>query len=319
MPEVRLLASVREQIRLRHYSYRTEQAYVAWIVRFIRFHGNRHPRCLGSAQVEAFLSDLATTRNVASATQQQASAALLFLYRHVLRVQLPWLDGVTRARLPLRVPTVFSHSEVRAILDHLSGTPALVCRLLYGSGLGVMEALRLRVKDVDFEYRQIIVRDGKGAKDRVSILPETLLAPLESQLREVSAAHRHALASGFGGVELPLSLARKYPGAHLDLAWQYVFPARRPRVNRRTGEWHRHHLRERNIQRALQAALSNSRILKAGSPHTFRHSFATHLLESGYDIRTVQTLLGHHDVKTTQIYTHIMRRGAGAVRSPLDR
>jgi integron integrase len=314
-----LLEEVRTQIRLRHYSLRTEQAYLGWIVRYIHFHERRHPRDLGGPEVEAFLSHLATVRNVAAATQAQALAALLFLYKQVLHSDLPWLDGVVRAKRPRKLPVVFTPTEVMAVLAETSGTAGLVCQLLYGTGMRVLEALRLRVKDLDFDYQQIVVRDGKGAKDRVTMLPGMLVQPLRIQLRVVDRAHQRALANGFGGVELPFSLQRKYPRAHLDLAWQFVFPAPTPSIDPRSGVRRRHHLHEKNVQRAVYEAVRAAGIQKPGTPHTFRHSFATHLLENGYDIRTVQQLLGHKDVATTQIYTHVMRKGAGAVRSPLDR
>jgi integron integrase len=314
-----LLEEVRTQIRLRHYSLRTEQAYLGWIVRYIRFHERRHPKDLGGPEVEAFLSDLATVRNVAAATQAQALAALLFLYKQVLHADLPWLDGVVRAKRPRKLPVVFTPTEVMAVLAETSGTPGLVCQLLYGTGMRVLEALRLRVKDLDFDYHQIVIRDGKGAKDRVTMLPGALVEPMRMQLRVVDRAHKRALANGFGGVELPFSLQRKYPRAHLELAWQYVFPSPTPSIDPRSGVRRRHHLNEKNVQRAVYEAVRAAGIQKPGTPHTFRHSFATHLLENGYDIRTVQQLLGHKDVATTQIYTHVMRKGAGAVRSPLDR
>lgn len=314
-----LLEEVRAQVRLRHYSLRTEQAYLGWIVRYIRFHGRRHPTELGGAEVEAFLSYLATDRHVAAATQAQALAALLFLYKQVLRIELPWLSGVVRAKRPRAIPVVFTPQEVRAVLAETSGVMGLVCNLLYGTGLRVLEAMRLRVKDLDFGYRQIVVRDGKGAKDRVTMLPDALFEPLRLQLRVVTRAHEQALAKGFGGVELPFALRRKYPRAYLELAWQYVFPAATPSRDPRSGTIRRHHLHEKSVQRAVHEAVRAAGITKPGTPHTFRHSFATHLLENGYDIRTVQQLLGHKDVATTQIYTHVMRKGAGAVKSPLDR
>ncbi|MFT3906627.1 MAG: integron integrase [Steroidobacteraceae bacterium] len=319
MASSRLLNQVREQIRLRHYSYRTEQAYVGWIVRYVRFCRYRHPAELGATELDAFLSYLATDRNVAAATQAQALAALLFLYKQVLRAELPWLDGMVRARRPKNLPVVFTVTETRAVLARTTGVAGLICQLLYGSGLRVLEALRLRVKDIDFDYQQITIRDGKGAKDRVTVLPAALVDPLRTQLRAVAAAHKQAIEDGTAGVELPFALRRKYPRAHLELAWQYVFPAPLASIDPRSGERRRHHLHEKNIQRAVHEAVRKAGVMKPGTPHTFRHSFATHLLENGYDIRTVQQLLGHKDVTTTQIYTHVMRKGAGAVRSPLDR
>ncbi|MFO1377054.1 MAG: integron integrase [Steroidobacteraceae bacterium] len=316
-PAPRLLDQVREAARVRHLSYRTEQAYVAWIRRFIVFHGRRHPAGMGGPEVEAFLTHLASDRNVAAATQNQALSALLFFYQHVLAQELPWLDGVVRARRPKRLPVVLSRQEVRAVLGHLHGDRWLVAGLLYGSGLRLMEALRLRVKDVDLNRRVLLVRDGKGAKDRVTVIPEDLRVPLCEQLARVRERHEAAIAAGFGGVELPHALARKYPRAHLDIGWQYVFPAAHPCRDPRSGTWRRHHLHEATLKRAVKQAMRRARIEKPASCHTFRHCFATHLLESGSDIRTVQELMGHSSVRTTQIYTHVLGRGIG-VRSPFD-
>jgi integron integrase len=315
----RLLDQLRHQARLRHYSYRTEQAYVGWVRRFIIFHNRRHPASMGGAEVEAFLSHLATERHVAAATQGQALAAVLFLYKAVLGTELPWLENVVRAKRPLRLPVVLTPAEARAVIGHLEGTRWLIVNLLYGSGLRVLEALRLRVKDVDFQIQQLTVRDGKGGKDRVTMLPTSLVAPLTVHLARIKEQHERATASGIGGVDLPFALERKYPRAHLDWAWQYVFPSAHPSPNPRSGVRRRHHVREATIQRAVRAAAQRAGIMKPVSPHTFRHCFATHLLEAGYDIRTVQELLGHKDVATTQIYTHVMQKGANAVRSPLDR
>jgi len=314
----RLLDLVRDRIRALHYSYRTEQQYLLWIRRFILFHGKRHPSQLGAPHVEAFLTHLAVQRKVAAATQSQALAAILFLYRQVLDVDLPWLDGVVRAKRPARMPVVLTPAEVRAVLAGLRGDVWLVANLLYGAGLRLREALQLRVKDVNFEYRQVIVRDGKGGRDRASILPEALLSPLQLHLVNVKSWHEQALSYGFAGVELPHALARKYPNAHLEWGWQYVFPAMRPSRDPRTGAWRRHHLYPGSVQREVKRAVRAAGLAQPASCHTFRHCFATHLLERGYDIRTVQELLGHRDVKTTQIYTHVMRRGANAARSPLD-
>jgi len=314
----RLLDQLRHQIRLRHYSYRTELTYVGWVKRYILFHGKKHPATLGGPAVEAWLSYLATERKVAAATQAQALAAVLFLYRQVLRTELPWLDNVVRANQPRRLPVVLTQDEARAVIGHLRGVHWLIAGLLYGSGLRVLEALRLRVKDIDLKIQQLIVRDGKGAKDRVTVLPAALLQPLTVHLARVREQHELAIAAGYGGVELPHALARKYPRAHLDWAWQYVFPSAQASIDPRTGERRRRHMLEATIQRATRAAAMRAGILKPVSPHTFRHSFATHLLEGGYDIRTVQELLGHKDISTTQIYTHVMQKGANAVRSPLD-
>jgi integron integrase len=314
----RLLDQLRHQVRLRHYSYRTEQTYVGWVKRYILFHGRKHPCAMGGPEVEAWLSHLATERNVAAATQAQALSAVLFLYKQVLRVELPWLDNVVRASRPRRLPVVLTQAEARAVIGHLQGVHWLIAGLLYGSGLRVLEALRLRVKDVDLKIQQLIVRDGKGGKDRVTVLPTALLGPLGVHLERVREQHELAIAGGYGGVELPDALTRKYPRAHLEWAWQYVFPSAHPRIDPRSGVRRRDHMLEATMQRATRAAAMRAGILKPVSPHTFRHSFATHLLESGYDIRTVQELLGHKDISTTQIYTHVMQKGANAVRSPLD-
>jgi integron integrase len=314
----RLLDQVREAIRVRHYSYRTEQQYVAWIRRYILFHGRRHPCELGGQHVESFLSYLAVRRHVAAATQAQALAALLFLYKHVLNIALPWLNYVVRATRPRRLPTVLTRTEVRQVIAHLEGPSALVASLLYGSGLRVLEALRLRYKDVDLDRRTLAVRDGKGAKDRVTVLPDSMVDLLRSQLRVVRERHESARLNGFAGVELPYALHRKYPRAHLELGWQYVFPAARPSRDPRSGSWRRHHLSLKSVQRRVKQAVMSAGIDKPASCHTFRHCFATHLIEAGADIRTVQELMGHASVKTTQIYTHVLNRGGIAARSPLD-
>ena len=314
----RLFDQVRERIRVKHYSYRTEQQYLAWIRRYILYHGRRHPATLGAAEIEAYLSHLARNRNVAAATQAQALSALLFLYRQVLNVELPWLDNIVRATRPKKLPVVLTPEEARAVIAHMPDVYWLIGNLLYGSGLRLMEALRLRVKDVDFDCRQIVVRDGKGKKDRVTMLPETVAEPLRQHLARVRAQHEYAMQQGWAGVELPFALERKYPRAHLDWAWQYVFPAARPSVDPRSGVRRRYHIYEDSMQRVVKTAVRAAGLIKPASSHTFRHSFATHLLEQGYDIRTVQELLGHKDVTTTQIYTHVMRKGAKAVRSPLD-
>ena len=320
MPEpIRLLDQLRNQIRLRHYSYRTEQCYVGWVQRFIHYHKLKHPSVLGAADVERFLTHLAVDRKVAASTQAQALSSVLFLYKQVLNIELPWLDNVVRASRPRRLPVVLSQSEARAVIAELRGTGWLIVSLLYGSGLRVLEALRLRVVDVEWNKQQIVVRSGKGSKDRVTVLPSSLIDPLRLHLVRVREQHELAIKNGYGGVELPYALARKYPSAELAWAWQYVFPADHPSVDRRTGIRRRHHIFEKRVQRAVRTAAFRAGIIKPVSPHTFRHSFATHLLEAGYDIRTVQELLGHKDVTTTQIYTHVMQKGANAVRSPLDR
>jgi integron integrase len=303
---------------LRHYSYRTEKAYVDWIRRFVRHHGRRHPRELGGIEVRDFLSHLASERQVSPATQAQALAALLFLYKRVMNVDLPWIDDVVRAHRPKRLPTVLTRDEARQVIAQMSGVHRLIAGLLYGSGLRLLEVLRLRVKDADFYHRRILVRDGKGMKDRVTILSASTADELQIHLKNVRLLHEHATLRGFGGVELPHALARKYPRAYLQWGWQYVFPAVRPTTDPRTGVRRRHHVHEESVQRQVRAAAHAACIEKPVSPHTFRHSFATHLLETGYDIRTVQELLGHKDVSTTQIYTHVMAPGSNPVRSPLD-
>ena len=316
---VLLLDRVRERIRLKHYSIRTEQAYCDWIRRFVIFHGKRHPSGLGPAEVEAFLSTLAVERNVAAATQNQAKAALLFLYKEVLGVELPWLDGIERAKVPTRVPTVLTREEAARVLARLPGVHRLIGGLLYGSGLRILECMRLRVKDVEFSRREIVVRDGKGQKDRVTMLPLRLAPALRDQMEHAREVHRGDLADGYGAVWLPYALARKSPGAARDWAWQYVFPAHARSVDPRDGVVRRHHLGEQAFQRAMKNAVRAANIAKPATPHTLRHSFATHLLEAGYDIRTVQELLGHSDVSTTMIYTHVLNRGGRGVVSPVDR
>ena len=314
----RLLDQLRERIRLRHYSIRTERAYADWVRRFILFHGKRHPISLGATEVEAFLTSLAVDRNVSASTQSQALSALLFLYRDMLNVELPWLDGITRAKKPQRLPTVLTRREVQRVLAQMDDTPALVCRLLYGTGMRLMEAVRLRVKDVDFEKRVITVRDGKGAKDRVTVLPDAVLESLHAHLTRRRELFDADSGGGPSFVYLPAALGRKYPNAGAEWHWQYLFVARSYSIDPRSGNGRRHHLDEKMIQRRLKAAAARAGIAKHVSPHTLRHSFATHLLESGYDIRTVQELLGHSDVSTTMIYTHVLNRGGRGVVSPLD-
>jgi integron integrase len=313
-----LLDQVRERIRYHHYSIRTEHAYLDWIRRFIIFHDKRHPKEMGKREVEAFLTHLAAERKVAASTQNQALSALLFLYREVLELPLPWLDDMVRAKQPARLPVVLTQHEVSVLLAGLEGTMALVGRILYGTGMRIMECMRLRVKDVDFSRREILVRDGKGGKDRVTMLPVSVVEPLKQHLKSVRALHDQDLANGLGAVYLPEALARKYPNAPMEWGWQYVFPARSISIDPRSGVRRRHHLDEKLIQRAIKRAVTEADIAKPASPHTLRHSFATHLLESGYDIRTVQELLGHSDVSTTMIYTHVLNKGGRGVASPLD-
>jgi integron integrase len=312
------LNEVRKVMRLKHMSRRTEASYLHYIIDFIRFCGKRHPREMGAGEIRAYLSHLATDKNVAASTQNVALSALLFLYRQVLHLDLPEIDNIERARRPKRVPVVFTPAEVEAILAQLTGTHLLVIGLLYGTGMRLSECLRLRVKDLDFAYRQIVVRDGKGEQDRVTVLPEKLVSSLKLQLESAKALHERDLSEGFGEVELPYALKRKYPDAARSWSWQYVFPAARCSVDPRSDRVGRHHILEDGIQRAMKRAMKRASITKHGSCHTLRHSFATHLLESGYDIRTVQELLGHKDVQTTMIYTHVLNRGGKGVKSPLD-
>lgn len=314
----RLLDEVRNAIRTRHFSYRTEKSYVDWIRRFVIFHEKRHPKEMGGTEVAEFLSHLARERNVSAATQGQALAALLFLYKRVLNVDLPWIDNVVRATRPKRLPTVLTQQQAQSVLANLQGVYWLIGVLFYGSGLRLTEAVRLRVKDLELGNRRILVRDGKGSKDRVTILPGTLVPHLRAHVDRTRELHRQAIARGFGGVELPFALERKYPRAHMEWGWQYVFPAARPSTDPRTGKRRRHHILEDTIQRHVRNAARAAGIEKPVSPHTFRHSFATHLLENGYDIRTVQELMGHKDVSTTQIYTHVMAKGTNSVKSPFD-
>jgi len=314
----KLLDEVRAILRFKHYSLRTEEAYVDWIRRFILFHGKRHPREMGAEEVRAFLTDLATVRNVAAATQNQALSAILFLYQQVIKQDLGWIEGVERAKKPQRLPVVLSREEARKVLAAVPEDYRLMAEILYGSGLRLMECLRLRVKDLDFGCQQITVRDGKGQKDRVTMLPASLAPALQGHLERVRELHRTDLAEGFGRVWLPNALERKYPQAPAEWGWQWVFPAERISSDPRTGAKRRHHVHEKNLQNAVKTATRIVDLAKPASPHSFRHSFATHLLEAGYDIRTVQELLGHKDVSTTMIYTHVLNRPGLAVRSPLD-
>ncbi|MEW6314465.1 MAG: integron integrase [Pseudomonadota bacterium] len=315
----KLLDRIRAAIRLRHYSVRTEEAYVDWARRFILFHGRRHPAEMGADEVSAFLSYLVSERNVAASTQNQAKSALLFLYREVLGIELPWLDEVVAAKAARRLPVVLTPTEVRRLLNAMSGTMGLVASLLYGTGMRLLEGLRLRVKDIEFERREIVVREGKGNKDRVTVLPENLILPLQTHLAKVKALHERDLEAGFGEVYLPDALAKKHPKAGKSWGWQFVFPSAVRSVDPRSGVERRHHLYEASVQRAVREAARLAEIHKPVTPHVLRHSFATHLLQSGYDIRTVQELLGHSDVSTTMIYTHVLNKGGRGVVSPLDR
>jgi len=315
--EPKLLDRLRNLLRTKHYSIRTEDAYVQWSRRFILFHGKRHPSAMGATEINEFLTYLAVERHVSASTQSQALSALLFLYRGLLGDDMPWLENLVRATKPRRLPVVLTRDEVRMLLGHMHGTTQLVARLLYGTGMRLLEGLRLRVKDVDFDRHEIVVRRGKGDKDRRTVFPRMLAVPLREHLTKVRELHDRDLAEGFGRVWMPDALAVKYPNAERSWAWQWVFPAaRRSTDPRETGTIRRHHLGPHVIQTEVRKALASARIAKHAGPHTLRHSFATHLLESGSDIRTVQELLGHSDVRTTMIYTHVLGLGASAVRSP---
>jgi integron integrase len=314
----RLLDRVRQTIRLKHFSLQTEKSYVYYITQFILFHNKRHPRDMGVDEIRAYLSHLAVAKNVAASTQNIALSALLFLYKQVLQIDLPYIDQIERAKKPKRLPVVYSRAEAKAILANLEGTTYLIVALLYGCGLRLTECLSLRVKDLDFDYRQITIRDGKGAQDRITMMPTSLIELLKLQLQRSKSLHQQDLALGHGDVYLPYALERKYPHADREWIWQYIFPAANRSIDPRTKVYRRHHVYPDSIQRAVKVAIQAAKIVKHGSCHTFRHSFVTHLLEDGYDIRTVQELLGHKDVKTTMIYTHVLNRGGKGVRSPLD-
>lgn len=314
----KLLDLVRDTIRRKHYSIRTEQSYVDWVRRFILFHNKRHPSDMREPEVNAFLTHLARDAGVSASTQNQALSALLFLYKEVLKEKIGWLGDVERAKKPTRLPVVLTPDEVRRLFRHLSGMPRLMAGLLYGSGLRLMECIRLRVKDVDFGYARITVRDPKGGRERLTMLPVNLANGLERHLRKIKVQHDQDLADGFGSVHLPYALARKYPKAEYEWGWQYVFPSSRISVDPRSGKKHRHHTAEGLLQSAVKNAVRAAAINKPASCHTLRHSFATHLLERGYDIRTVQELLGHKDVSTTMIYTHVLNRPGLGGKSPLD-
>ena len=314
----KLLDRLRAEIRVRHYSLRTEQSYVDWVRRFILFHHKRHPAEMGATEIRDFLSYLAVDRGVSASTQNQAKSALLFLYREVLKVELPWLDEVVVAKSAKRLPVVLTQVEVRALLNAMSGTMGLIAGLLYGTGMRLLEGLRLRVKDVEFSRREIIVCEGKGNKDRVTVLPENLILPLKAHLEKVKALHERDLEAGLGEVFLPDALAEKYHNAAKAWGWQFVFPSPARSVDPRTGVERRHHVYETSVQRAVREAARAAGLHKPVTPHVLRHSFATHLLQAGYDIRTVQELLGHKDVSTTMIYTHVLNKGGRGVTSPLD-
>ena len=314
----RLLDQVRHEMCVRHYSLRTEEAYVQWIRRYILFHKKRHPKEMAETEINQFLTHLAVERHVAASTQNQALSAILFLYKRILKKEIGFVGDVVRARRTKRLPVVLTKKEVQGVLANLAGTNWLMASLLYGSGLRLMECVRLRVKDVDFSYNQILVRNGKGQKDRVTMLPQNLKQPLVHQLARTKELHEKDLSEGFGRVYLPYALARKYPRADREWGWQFIFPSSQRSPDPRAEAIRRHHRYPLTLQRAVKKAVRKAGIHKPASCHTFRHCFATHLLEKGYDIRTVQELLGHKDVKTTMIYTHVLNRGAGGVQSPAD-
>jgi integron integrase len=312
-----LFDQIRDAIRVKHYSLRTEHSYLQWVRQFVGYH-RRHPAALGEQEVRDFLTYLARDRHVSASTQNQAFSAILFLFRAVLKKELGQIEGGERAQNRERIPLVLSREEVRAVLAHLQGTPRLMADLLYGSGLRLMECVRLRVKDVDIPRRQLIVREGKGGHDRATMLPQAVIAPLQRQLEYAKVLHQQDLRDGYGDVYLPFALERKYPHAETEWEWQYVFPAKQRSVDPRSGKVRRHHLDEKVVQRAMKEAVRAAGLTKPASCHTLRHSFATHLLEAGYDVRTVQELLGHKDLQTTMIYTHVLAHGPKGVRSPLD-
>jgi len=314
----KLLGHLREALRSRHYSRRTEQTYCHWVKRFIYFNKVRHPAEMAEAEINAFLSHLAVKEKVSASTQNQALSALLFLYRHVIGREVGDLGNVIRARKPTRLPVVLTREEVKALLTNMSGDKWLMASLMYGAGLRLMECLRLRIQDIDFSRNELLIRDGKGAKDRSTMLPESLKTPLQEHLKKVKVTHEKDLAEGWGRVQMPSALDRKYPNAPKEWRWQWVFPQENRWVNPQTKEQGRHHIDESLVQKAVRDAVAKSGLTKRATCHTFRHSFATHLLEGGYDIRTVQELLGHSDVKTTMIYTHVLNRGPVGVRSPMD-
>jgi integron integrase len=314
----RLLDQMRDALRTRHYSPRTERTYLGWVTRFIYFHHVRHPAEMGEVEINAFLTHLAVAQKVSASTQNQALAALLFLYRHVLGREVGDLGGVVRARRSATVPVVMTGAEVRDVLGQLTGEMWLIVSLLYGCGLRLMECLQLRVKDLDFSRGEVTIQETKGRKSRVTVLPTSLVTPLQNHLRAVKLVHDRDLADGWGRVVMPAALDRKYPNAPADWRWQWVFPQAKRWKNTKAGEEGRHHVHETLVQRAVKAAVTRAGVVKHAGCHTFRHSFATHLLEAGYDIRTIQELLGHRDVRTTMIYTHVLNRGGRGVRSPLD-
>jgi len=317
MPEQKLLERVRTELRTNHYSLRTEKTYLSWMRRFILFHNKRHPKDMGAEEIRAFINNLANNHHVSSSTQNQALQGILFLYKNILNKDVGWIEDIKRSSRIKHLPVVLSKKEVSKVFEHLSGTTKVVVSLLYGSGLRLSEALKLRIKDIDFDYKQIIVRDGKGEKDRHTILPDSIISVLKQHLNKVYLQHKTDLKKGRGETILPYALNRKYPNAGKEFGWQFAFPADKMIKDKESGLIIRWHIHESTIQRAVKEAIKKAGVNKPGSPHTFRHSFATHLLENGYDIRTIQELLGHNSVKTTMIYTHVLNRGLG-VKSPLD-
>jgi integron integrase len=317
LAEEKLLVKVKTEIRTRHYSRRTEQAYAGWIKRFILFHNRRHPKEMGAEEIKAFINNLATNHHVSSSTQNQALKAILFLYKNILNKDVGWIEEVKRTSRVKHLPLVFSKREVNKILEQLNGVPKLIASLLYGAGLRLTEGLRLRIKDIDIDYKQIVVRDGKGEKDRITVLPVSIIPDLKSHLNKVYLMHKKDLNSGLGETILPYALRRKYPNAGREFGWQYAFPADKYIFDNKERIKVRYHIHSSTIQRAVKEAIGKSGVNKPGSPHTFRHSFATHLLENGNDIRSIQELLGHKSLKTTMIYTHVLNRGIG-IKSPLD-
>ncbi len=317
-PPRKLLDQVSDAIRIKHYSLRTEKTYIEWIRRYILFHQKRHPKDMGAEEVHAFIKYLATQRTVSTSTQNQALSAVLFLYRHVLQKEIDLPSDTIRAEKSKTLPTVLTHQEAMAVIGKMTGAPQLMAKILYGSGLRLIECLRLRIKDIDFGNHQIVVRDGKGEDDRFTILPDSLIALLRTHLKTIQAIHQKDIKDGFGEVYLPYALAKKFPGAPKELMWQYLFPASSLSTDPISKKTMRHHADPSSLQKAIRSAAQRAGLNKPVTPHTFRHSFATHLLQNGYDIRTVQELLGHKDVKTTMIYTHVLQRGGLAVRSPLD-
>lgn len=318
MAEKKILDLVRESIRLKHYSIRTEEAYVNWIKRYILFHNKKHPVDLSEVHIRKYLSHLAVKQKVAASTQNQALNAIVYLYKNILKIELGDLGTIERAKRSRSIPVVFSQTEAKNVLDNMSGVNKLMASLLYGTGMRLMECVRLRIKDVDFGNNQILVRDGKGNKDRITVLPEKLKEILKIQIKRVKLTHQQDLLEGFGTVHLPNALSKKYPSAGKSIGWQFIFPASKVSKDPRSDKVHRHHIHESLLQKAVNKAIKKTKIEKPASCHTFRHSFATHLLENGYDIRTVQDLLGHANVKTTMIYTHVLNKGGLAVKSPLD-